>query len=149
MENALIKIKIKIKNMTINTNSKIKISYSLSNSPYTEALKDAHNEQFIKNTTLINFKWKMASLSSQVDERFLKQFQRYEAEVSALLSENIAIVDDIEVQEAIASENTRIEFVFKNDTEKLARKYRSIFLWDLPEKSANDDNYLQGLDNIV
>lgn len=111
--------------------------YNLNWSPYTESLWASHDKQFKKEQTPEGFNEKMERLRSQVDPRFLEQFDDYANKVSSLLSENVTVANNPIVQEVVATQNNRVLKTMSKNAETLNRKYMEVMLW----KAANDDDF--------
>ena len=104
------------------------MTHNKNNFPYSsEELEKRHIEQFKERYTLESFYKEMEKLKKNIDPRFLEQFELYNKEVSALLSENLSVVASKVVQEELVKQNARIARAFEKDSNRLANQYNRIF----------------------
>jgi hypothetical protein len=69
----------------------------------------------------------MDKIRKDVDSRFLTSFEKYEKEVSKILSENKSVIASQVVQEELSKQNTRISIAFEKDSLELSSQYNKLF----------------------
>ena len=93
-------------------------NWEINNWSFSDWLEAKFNEKSFKD-----FQEQMDSIRKEVDPRFLASFEKYEEEVSRILSENMSVISSEIVQEELSRQNNRVEMRLKLDWEKINDAY--------------------------